>query len=69
MTIANAKRRLGSPHQVGTHADMPDLEVTESEAMELASQKHWCFVALPNTTGTNPITTWLDLYIDTADRE
>lgn len=52
---------------VGTHVDIPDPEVTQEEAEQLAQQKGWPFFATSSKSGVNiddPLFGWLDMLLD-----
>ena len=52
---------------VGTHVDIPDPEVTQEEAEQLAQQKGWPFFATSSKSGVNiddPLFGWLDMFRD-----
>ena len=52
---------------VGTHADIPEPEVTEEEALRIAEEHHWPYFGISCKTGhqlNQPFFAWLDMYID-----
>lgn len=52
---------------VGTHADLPEPEVTEEEALQVAAENQWPYMAVSCKTGEKvhePFFAWMDMFID-----
>ncbi|CAE7827785.1 rab1 [Symbiodinium sp. CCMP2592] len=51
----------------GTHADLPELEVTEEEALQVAAENQWPYIAVSCKTGEKvhePFFVWMDMFMD-----